>query len=100
MSLPPAIQSIVDFLRVGYPEGVPQQDYLPLFALLRRRLTDEEVSALAEQLAAQTPDEGTAQAIHAAIEHVLNETPSESDVTRVLSQLKSAGWEPPAAVPV
>jgi hypothetical protein len=100
MPLPPVLQSIVDFLRVGYPEGVPQQDYLPLFALLRRRLTDEEVSQVADQLLAQTSDDATSQAIHAAIEHVLNETPSESDVVRVLSQLKSAGWEPPAAVHV
>jgi Protein of unknown function (DUF3349) len=30
------------FLRAGYPEGVPQHDYLPLFALLARKLTSEE----------------------------------------------------------
>jgi Protein of unknown function (DUF3349) len=100
MSLPPVLQSIVDFLRVGYPEGVPQQDYLPLFALLRRRLTDEEVRQVADKLLEQTSDEGKSQAIQAAIEHVLKETPSESDVERVLTQLKSAGWEPPAAVHV
>jgi hypothetical protein len=96
MSLPPVLQSVVDFLRVGYPEGVPQQDYLPLFALLRRRLTDEEVIQVADDLLAQTDDEGTSQAIHAAIEVVLNETPSESDVARVMRALETAGWEPPA----
>ena len=32
------LSAIVDFLRVGYPEGVPQQDYIPLLALLRRQL--------------------------------------------------------------
>jgi hypothetical protein len=37
------LSAIVDFLRVGYPEGVPQQDYIPLLALLRRQLSDEEV---------------------------------------------------------
>jgi hypothetical protein len=96
MPLPPVLQSIVEFLRVGYPEGVPQQDYLPLFALLRRRLTDEEVRQVADDLLAETSDENTSHAIRAAIEQVLNETPSESDVSRVLTQLKSAGWEPPA----
>lgn len=96
MSLPPVLQSIVEFLRVGYPEGVPQQDYLPLFALLRRRLTDDEVRQVADDLLAETSDEGASQAICDAIEHVLKETPSESDVARVLIQLKSAGWEPPA----
>ena len=36
------LQSIVDYLRAGYPEGVPEQDYVPLFALLRRKLSDDE----------------------------------------------------------
>ena len=31
------------WLKAGYPEGVPQTDYIPLFALLPRRLTDDEV---------------------------------------------------------
>jgi hypothetical protein len=95
MPLPPLLQSIVDFLRKGYPEGVPPQDYIPLFALLRRRLTDEEVAQLAEDLAAQSSDDHTSQAIREAITHVLNETPSESDVDRVREQLAAAGWEPP-----
>jgi hypothetical protein len=95
MALPPILQSIVDFLRKGYPQGVPEQDYLPLFALLRRRLSDEEVQQIAEDLAVQSPDEHTSNAIRSAIEHLLNETPSESDVDRVRAQLLAAGWEPP-----
>jgi hypothetical protein len=98
MALPPVLQSVVDFLRKGYPEGVPRQDYIPLFALLRRRLSDDEVKALADDLVEQSPDEATTEAIRDAIEHVINETPSESDVDRVLRQLESAGWEPPATV--
>jgi hypothetical protein len=94
MALPPMLQSIVDFLRKGYPEGVPAQDYIPLFALLRRRLSDEEVAQVAEDLAAQSSDEHTSTAIRVAITHVLNETPSESDVDRVREQLAAAGWEP------
>jgi Protein of unknown function (DUF3349) len=95
MPLTPVLQSIVDFLRKGYPQGVPEQDYIPLFALLRRRLTDEEVTQLAEDLAAEAPDEASSEVIREAIRHVLNETPSESDVTRVMTQLEAAGWEPP-----
>jgi hypothetical protein len=33
---------IVAYLRAGYPEGVPANDYVPLLALLRRRLSDDE----------------------------------------------------------
>jgi hypothetical protein len=100
MPLPPILQSITDFLRKGYPEGVPDRDYLPLFALLRRRLSDDEVAALAEELAADSTDDGATQAIHAALEQVLRETPLEADVDRVREQLQAAGWEPPTREPV
>ena len=100
MERPPVLQAIVDFLRKGYPQGVPEQDYLPLFALLRRRLSDEEVLTLADELANSSPDEQTSIAIRAAIEKVIESTPSESDVERVREQLESVGWEPPAAARV
>jgi hypothetical protein len=100
VALPPVLQSIVDFLRKGYPQGVPERDYLPLFALLRRRLTDDEVRQLADDLVEQSSDEGTSQAIRDAIEHLLNDSPSESDVNRVREQLACAGWEPPTPAAV
>ena len=34
MALPDFLTKIVGWLRAGYPEGVPEHDYLPLFALL------------------------------------------------------------------
>jgi hypothetical protein len=48
--LPSFLTSVVDWLRAGYPDGVPERDYLPLLALLARRLTAEEVAAVAAQL--------------------------------------------------
>jgi len=38
MALPPVLQSVVNWPRSGYPEGVPERDYQPRFALLRRQL--------------------------------------------------------------
>jgi hypothetical protein len=96
MALPPLLQSVVDFLRKGYPQGVPEQDYLPLFALLRRRLTDDEVHQLATELAESSTNEQTSQVIRAAISHLIETTPSEADVDRVRDHLEAAGWEPPA----
>ena len=52
MSRPPLIASIMQFLRIGYPEGVPEHDYLRLVALLARKLTSEEVVQVADELAA------------------------------------------------
>jgi len=34
MALPPFLTSVIQWLRAGYPEGVPDVDYIPLFALL------------------------------------------------------------------
>jgi uncharacterized protein DUF3349 len=90
MSLPAPLQAIIDFVRKGYPQGVPERDYLPLFALLRRRLSDEEVgeiaAALADGPAAQDP-----AAISDAIERLISETPSETDIERVRVRLHEAG---------
>ncbi len=40
-------------IRAGYPQGVPQDDYVPLLALLRRRLPDNAVAAVATHVAAR-----------------------------------------------
>jgi hypothetical protein len=94
MPLPAVLETIVGFLRAGYPQGVPDRDYLPLFALLRRRLTEDEVSELAHALEAESPDEATTQAIHEAITYLTNETPSETDIERVRARLQAVGFAP------
>ena len=49
--MPTFLSDILGWLRAGYPDGVPERDYIPLFALLGRHLTDNEVQQVAEQLA-------------------------------------------------
>ena len=48
MATPPVLSKIIEWLRAGYPEGVPEHDYIPLFALLGSQLTNEEVSLIAD----------------------------------------------------
>lgn len=91
MSLPPFLSSIVGWLRAGYPEGVPQRDYLPLFALLASQLTDDEVQAIAGELE-EVSDVTSAQAIRDAIETVTHSEPNDSDVARVRAHLAAGGW--------
>jgi hypothetical protein len=91
MSLPAPIQAIVDFVRKGYPHGVPEHDYLPLFALLRRRLSDDEVAQVAAALAAESGTEQNPTAISDAIERLIMEAPSETDIERVRVRLSEAG---------
>jgi hypothetical protein len=92
LSLPPFLSAVVDWLRAGYPEGVPERDYVPLLALLARRLTAEEVATVAAQLR----DEGTLPVTNTDIGELImgitDELPRHEDVARVRAQLASGGW--------
>ena len=91
MALPPFLSSIIDWLRAGYPEGVPDVDYIPLFALLGSQLTDVEVNEIADELAnASDPD--SAAAIRKAIGAVTHEQVNDSDIARVRAHLAAGGW--------
>ena len=91
MATPPVIQKIISWLRAGYPEGVPQHDYLPLFALLGSELTNDEVTLIADELAFSADPE-SAEAVKAAITAVTNTKPSDADVNRVRARLAAGGW--------
>jgi hypothetical protein len=85
------LRKIIEWLRAGYPEGVPDVDYLPLFALLGSQLSEQEVTAIADELASRA-DPDSADAIRGAIKAVTRETPKQSDIARVRSRLAAGGW--------
>jgi hypothetical protein len=91
MALPPVLRSIVDWLRAGYPEGVPDVDYIPLFALLGSELTENEVHEIAEELAKES-NPSSAETIRAAIKDVTSHQANDADVARVRSRLAAGGW--------
>ena len=92
MALPSFLSAVVGWLRAGYPDGVPEADYIPLVAVLARRLSPDEVRAVAAALcrAGQLPignvDIGT------VITKVTNEMPRQEDVDRVRARLALGGW--------
>lgn len=90
---PAFLAAILAWLRAGYPEGVPETDYVPLFALLSRRLSSEEVHEVAKTII-HAPDGGPVDDadIGVAITKITNELPSQEDVARVRSRLAAAGW--------
>jgi hypothetical protein len=91
MALPPVLSSIIGWLRAGYPEGVPDVDYIPLFALLASQLTDAEVAEIGRELeSASDPHSG--EAIRQAIVNVTNGKALDSDVARVRARLAAGGW--------
>jgi hypothetical protein len=91
MALPPFLGAVIGWLRAGYPEGVPEVDYIPLFALLGSQLTNNEVKAIIEELESSSKPE-TAEAIRRAIANVTSETPNDADVNRVRARLAAGGW--------
>lgn len=91
MELPPLLRKIINWVRAGYPEGVPAVDYVPLFALLGSQLTDEEIGWIADELAL-TGDADSGTAIKAAITNVTREKPKESEIARVRARLAAGGW--------
>jgi hypothetical protein len=85
----------VDWLRAGYPTGVPRQDYVALLGLLRRKLTETEVHKIAQDLAGQsqaTSDPISTQDIEEMINDSVLQSATAEDVARVSARLAAGGW--------
>lgn len=92
------LQSVLNWLRAGYPEGVPGPDRVPLLALLRATpLTDGQVKEVVRNL---TGDGSSAVAdgqidddeIAAFIKDVTHHDAGPENVQRVAAKLAAAGW--------
>ncbi len=92
------LSSILNWLRAGYPEGVPGPDRVPLLALLRATpLTDDQVKEVVRNL---TADGSTAivdgeidkDEIAAFISDVTEHDAGPENVKRVAAKLAAAGW--------
>jgi hypothetical protein len=85
----------VEWLRAGYPAGVPRQDYVALLGLLRRKLTDVEVHKIAQDLADQSQassDPISTQDIQEMINGAVLQQATAEDVARVSARLAAGGW--------
>jgi hypothetical protein len=85
----------VDWLRAGYPTGVPRQDYVALLGILRRKMTEEEVKKIATALADQSlgsDDPISADDIETMISGEMLQNATPEDVVRVSARLAAGGW--------
>jgi Protein of unknown function (DUF3349) len=82
--------SIVNWIRAGYPEGIPATDSFPVLALLTRRLSNDEVKAVAHELT-QRGDFDNVD-IGVLITQMTDELPSIEDIERVRERLAAKGW--------
>lgn len=91
MALNDRLRSIVDWLNEGYPSGIPPKDYVPLIALLRRRLTEDEVHDVAREVARE--QDASRTDIGVGISRITDALPSEDDIRRVEEHLTAHhGW--------
>jgi hypothetical protein len=84
------LNSVVAWLRAGYPEGIPPTDYFPVLALLSRRLSADEVKAVARELKHRHDFDDVD--IGVLITRLTDELPSPEDVERVRTRLDAKGW--------
>lgn len=89
---------VLDWLRAGYPSGVPGPDRVPLLALLRNTpLTDDEIKEVVREI---TAAESGALAdgvidrdeIEKFIEGVAHHDGGPENIRRVAVTLAAAGW--------
>ena len=84
------LNSVVAWLRAGYPDGIPPTDYFPVLALLSRRLSNDEVKLVSRELM-QRGDFDHVD-IGVLITQLTDELPSPADVERVRERLAAKGW--------
>lgn len=94
----PLFRSVIDWLRAGYPGGVPGPDRVPLLALLRNTpLTDDEVKDVVREITAHESEvlqDGIVDRdeIEQFIKGVAHHDGGPENVQRVAAKLAAAGW--------
>jgi Protein of unknown function (DUF3349) len=89
--------SILQWLRAGYPEGVPGPDRVPLLALLRATpLTEEQVDEVVGHLTdghhGLPEGEISRDNIKEFIQEFANHSAGPENIQRVAAKLAAAGW--------
>ena len=92
------LASVLNWLRAGYPEGVPGPDRVPLLALLRATpLTEDQIKEVVRHITADGSSalaDGTIDQdeIESFISDVTHHDAGPENVSRVAAKLAAAGW--------
>jgi Protein of unknown function (DUF3349) len=91
-------ESILNWLRAGYPEGVPGPDRVPLLSLLRSTpLTEDQIKEVVRNITATgstalADGQIDADEIAAFISEFTHHDAGPENVQRVAAKLAAAGW--------
>jgi hypothetical protein len=93
------LRSVIRWLQVGYPDGVPGPDRVPLMALLRSTpLTDDQIKEVVRHIAAADGSPETTDhpidrdEIAEFISDMTHFDAGKENVIRVAATLAAAGW--------
>lgn len=92
------IHAVLEWLRAGYPGGIPGPDRVPLLSLLRSTpLTDDEIKQVVRQIAeteASAPQGHLLDAdeIKTFVAGLTHHDAGPENVRRVAAKLAAAGW--------
>jgi Protein of unknown function (DUF3349) len=91
MRLVDRVSRIVSFMRAGYPTGTPATGYIPLAALLPRRVCDDEITAITSEFMMRRGTPINTTDVGVAISRITDEMPSPDDIERVKRRLDAIG---------
>jgi hypothetical protein len=90
------VGKILDWLRAGYPDGIPPNDYPPVLGVLRRNLTEGDIEQIADELALHSISNGeepiTAEHVRAMVREQVFQSCTPDDIRRVSAKLAAGGW--------
>lgn len=87
-----ALDKILGWLRQSYPTGVPDQDYQPLLALMRRRLSEDEVVELGHKLVERGLVPADRVDVGVGITKITQDLPTSAELDRVTNHLRQYGF--------
>jgi Protein of unknown function (DUF3349) len=91
MRLVNSLRKAIAFLRAGYPPGVPPFGYVPLLALLPRRASEDEITAIAAKLTLYGRRPIGIADVGVEITRITDELPLPDDIQRVQRRLAGTG---------
>jgi Protein of unknown function (DUF3349) len=84
---------VIRWLQVGYPEGVPGPDRVPLLALLRSTpLTEDQITEVVDAIDEEVEGEVDRDVIADFISDMTQYDAGPENVARVAARLAAAGW--------